>query len=65
MPDGSTVQTRASLQTARVAGTITTRDARSVTVDVSWEGTGAIESTNTTTFPGFTRHFQGKRRDGS
>ena len=53
-----------SLQTADVAGTITTRDGRSVTVDVSWEGVGAIESTNnTTTFPGFTGHFQGKRRD--
>jgi hypothetical protein len=53
-----------SLQTASVAGTITTRDARSVTVDVSWEGTGPIDSTsNTTTFPGFTGHFQGKRRD--
>jgi hypothetical protein len=48
-----------SLQTASVAGTITTRDARLVTVAVSREGTGAIESTsNTTTFPGFTGHFQ-------
>jgi hypothetical protein len=53
-----------SLQTASVAGTITTRDGRSVTVDMSWEGTGAIEATsNTTTFPGFAGHFQGKRRD--
>jgi hypothetical protein len=53
-----------SLQTASVAGTITTRDARSVTVDISWDGTGEIETTNnTTTFPGFTGHFQGKRRD--
>jgi hypothetical protein len=53
-----------SLQTASVAGTITTRGGRSVTVDVSWEGTGGIESTsNTTTFPGFTGHFKGKRRD--
>ena len=53
-----------SLQTASVAGTITTRDGRSVTVDVSWEGTGEMETTsNTTTFPGFTGHFQGKRRD--
>ena len=53
-----------SLQTASVAGTITTRDGRTVTADVNWEGTGAIESTsNTTTFPGFTGHFKGKRRD--
>jgi hypothetical protein len=53
-----------SLQTASVAGTITTRGGRSVTVDVSWEGTGEMESTsNTTTFPGFTGHFKGKRRD--
>src|SRR5918997_984239 len=47
-----------SLQTASVAGTITTRQGRSVTVDVTWEGTGPIEATNnTTTFPGFTGHF--------
>ncbi len=53
-----------SLQTASVAGTITTREGRSVTVDVTWEGTGPIEATNnTTTFPGFVGHFQGKRRD--
>jgi hypothetical protein len=53
-----------SLQTATVAGTITTREGRSVAVDVSWEGTGPIESTsNTTTFPGFTGHFVGKRRE--
>jgi hypothetical protein len=53
-----------SLQEASVAGTITTRDGRSVTVDMSWEGTGKMETTsNTTTFPGFTGHFKGKRRD--
>jgi hypothetical protein len=53
-----------SLQTAAVTGTITTRDGRSVTADMAWEGTGPIEATsNTTTFPGFTGHFQGKRRD--
>jgi hypothetical protein len=53
-----------SLQTASVAGTITTRGGRSVTVDMNWEGTGEMESTsNTTTFPGFTGHFKGKRRD--
>jgi hypothetical protein len=52
-----------SLQRADVTGRITTRDDRLVTVDMSWEGTGAVEATNnTTTFPGFTGHFQGKRR---
>lgn len=45
-------------------GHITTRDARSVTVNMSWDGTGALEATsNTTTFWGFTGHFEGKRRD--
>jgi hypothetical protein len=53
-----------SLQTAAVSGTITTRDGRSVTVDLTWEGTGPIEAENNTTiFEGFTGHFQGKRRD--
>ena len=53
-----------SLKSASVAGTITTRDDRSVTVDMSWDGTGPVETTsNTTTFPGFTGHFKGKRRD--
>jgi hypothetical protein len=53
-----------SLQTASVQGTITTRDGRSVTVDMSWEGTGPMETTsNTTTFPGFTGHFVGRERE--
>jgi hypothetical protein len=53
-----------SLQTAAVTGTVTTRDGRSVAVDMSWEGTGEIEVTNNmTTFEGFTGHFQGKVRD--
>jgi hypothetical protein len=53
-----------SLQTASVSGTITTRDERTVAVDMSWEGTGPIESTsNTTTFSGFVGHFKGKERD--
>ena len=55
-----------SLQTATVTGTVTTRDGRTVAVDVAWEGTGALESTNrVTTFPGFTGHFQGRRRDAT
>jgi hypothetical protein len=53
-----------SLQTASVSGTITTREGRTVTADVNWEGTGPVEATsNTTTFPGFTGHFQGMRRE--
>ena len=53
-----------SLQTASVAGTITTRDGRPVSLEVSWEGTGPIEATsNTTIRPGFTGLFQGKLRD--
>lgn len=53
-----------SLQTAGVDGTITTRDGRSVTVDMSWEGTGPMEvTTNTTKFPGFTGLFVGQERD--
>jgi hypothetical protein len=53
-----------SLKRASVAGAITTRDGRSVTVNVSWEGVGGVETTsNTTIFPGFTGHFKGKVRD--
>jgi hypothetical protein len=53
-----------SLQEATVTGTITTRDERSVTVDIAWAGTSPIEVTNNTTiFEGFTGHFQGMRRD--
>jgi hypothetical protein len=53
-----------SLNGASSAGTITTRDARSVTVNVSWEGVGEIETkSNTTNFPSFTGHFKGKLRD--
>jgi hypothetical protein len=53
-----------SLQTATLTATVATREGRSVTVDIAWEGTGPIEVTNNTTiFEGFTGHFQGKRRD--
>jgi hypothetical protein len=53
-----------SLQEATVTGTITTRDGRSVTADIAWEGTGPIEVTNNMTiFEGFTGHFQGMVRD--
>jgi hypothetical protein len=53
-----------SLQQASVTGTITSRDGREIAVDLSWEGTGPLEVTqNTTTFPGFTGHLVGMRRD--
>lgn len=53
-----------SLQEASVEGTITATGGRTVTVDMSWEGTGALDVTsNTTIFPGFTGLFVGKRRD--
>ena len=53
-----------SLQEATVTGTITTRDGRTVTAALTWEGTSPIEVTNNMTiFEGFTGHFQGKRRD--
>jgi hypothetical protein len=53
-----------SLQTAAATGTVTTRDGRSVAVDMAWEGTGPIEVTNNVTaFEGFTGHFHGQVRD--
>jgi hypothetical protein len=53
-----------SLQTAAVTGTVTTRNGRSVAVEMSWEGTGPIEVTdNVTIFEGFTGHFHGQVRD--
>jgi hypothetical protein len=53
-----------SLQTAAVTGTVTTRNGRSVAVDMAWEGTGEIEVTdNVTIFEGFTGHFHGRLRD--
>jgi hypothetical protein len=53
-----------SLQTASVSGTVTTRSGRTITANLSWEATGPMEVTsNMTTFPGFTGHFVGQRRD--
>src|SRR5262245_16761215 len=53
-----------SLQEAALSATVATREGRSVTIDLAWEGTGEIEvDNNTTIFEGFTGHFQGKRRD--
>jgi hypothetical protein len=53
-----------SLQTASVTGTATAPGGSTYTVDITWEGTGPIESTsNTTTFTGFVGHFVGMERD--
>jgi hypothetical protein len=53
-----------SLQQASVAGTITTSGGRTVTVDMSWEGTGELEATtNSTTFPGFAGVFVERERE--
>lgn len=53
-----------SLQTAAVTGTVTTRNGRSVAIDMAWEGTGPMEVTdNVTIFEGFTGHFHGQVRD--
>jgi hypothetical protein len=53
-----------SLQTAAVTGTVTTRNGRSVAVDMAWDGTSPMEVTdNVTIFKGFTGHFHGQVRD--
>jgi hypothetical protein len=53
-----------SLQQAHVDGTITTRQGRTVTVDMDWEGVGALETMhNVTRFPGFKGKFTSRRRD--
>jgi len=53
-----------SLQEAQVTGVVTTRDGRTVAVDVQWEATGQPEvTTNTTQFPGFVGIFVGVQRD--
>ena len=58
------VHVLSGLERASVAGTIETREGRTVTADIAWEGTGGLEVTNNiTTFPGFHGHFQGKERD--
>ena len=47
-----------------MSGTIMSRDGREISVELSWDGTGPLELTqNTTTFPGFTGHFVGMRRE--
>ena len=55
-----------SLQTASVAGTFTTAAGDTISLDVSWEGSGPIEITqNNTSFPGRSSTFVGKERDAT
>jgi hypothetical protein len=54
----------ASLQRAQVVGTVTLTSGQSASVNVSWTGTGNLETTvNTTQFPGFSGTFIGKERE--
>ena len=53
-----------SFQTAHVEGTLTTRDGRTVTVDMTWTGEGPLEvNENTNAFPGSVNHFIGRERE--
>jgi hypothetical protein len=53
-----------SLQTARVVGTFTTTTGQTISVDVTWAGTGPIEiDQNNTSFPGRSATFVGRERD--
>ena len=52
-----------SLQTASVAGTLTTTAGDTISVDISWEATGPIEvNQNNTSFPGRSATFVGRER---
>jgi hypothetical protein len=53
-----------SLQSARVVGTFTTTTGQTISVDVTWEGTGPIQiNQNNTSFPGRSATFVGRERD--
>ena len=53
-----------SLMEAHVTGTVPLRSGAEATVDVTWEGTGGLETTvNQTQFPGFVGIFTSKTRD--
>ena len=56
-----------SLQEAHLTGTVTsTRTGAVFDVDVTWEGTGGLEtSVNNTTFPGFVGIFTSKEREAT
>jgi len=52
------------LNRATVTADFTDEDGRAISVDMTWEGVGGVETTsNTTTFPGFHGHFVGRERD--
>jgi hypothetical protein len=60
----ATYSSSPSLQQAQVTGTIPLRSGSDATVDVTWDGTGKIETNvNQTQFPGFVGVFTSKRRD--
>ncbi len=53
-----------SLQTASVVSTFTTPAGDTISVDITWEGTGPIETNNNnTSFPGRSANFVGRERD--
>ena len=53
-----------SLMDASVTGTVPLRSGSEATIDVSWQGTGGLETTvNTTQFDGFVGIFTSKQRD--
>ena len=53
-----------SLQEAHVSGTIELRSGSVATIDVTWEGTGSLETNvNPTRFPGFVGTFTSKLRE--
>jgi hypothetical protein len=53
-----------SLQEAHVTGTVPLRSGAEATIDVTWEGTGGLETTvNQTQFEGFVGIFTSKARD--
>ena len=55
-----------SLQTARVAGTFTTAVGDTISLDVTWDGTGPIAiDQNNTSFAGRSSTFVGKERDAT
>jgi hypothetical protein len=55
-----------SLQSASVAGTFTTAAGDTISLDVTWDGTGPIAiDQNNTSFPGRSSTFVGKERDAT
>jgi hypothetical protein len=53
-----------SLMEAQVSGTVPLRSGSEATIDVSWQGTGGLDTTvNTTQFDGFVGIFTSKQRD--